>query len=418
MSKKIAMPFREHQDDDRQEVRGKSSARSLRILSIAHTAVNYRMGRQRYAAIDPSANLDVHLLGPRRWYEHGREYVADGEGLPNITVHFESVVLGKLPGAKWYGHFYPRLPALIRKIRPDVIHLWEEPWAVVAMEAMLFRGDAALVLEVDQNVLRRLPPPFETIRRAVLKRTDVVLSRTPAATEVVRACGYKGPALPIGYGVDTSLFRAKDLSRDSYGAGRRLRVGYAGRLVEEKGLDDVLSAMALAKNQVDLSIMGEGPYAEAIYRKIAELHVEDRVSIRGWGSYADVADFYRSMDVSVLPTRTVPVYAEQFGRAIIESQSCGTPVIGSTCGAIPDVVGRGGWIFPERDPQALAEIFDRIARSPDEVRTMAHDGIKNVEARFTYAAIARDLIAGWRAAANLKGASKEGIGTALQQSRR
>jgi hypothetical protein len=74
------------------------------------------------------------------------------------------------------------LRRLIRQIRPDVIHLWEEPWSVVALQASLLSGDAALVMEVEQNVIKRLPPPFEGIRRHVLRRTDHVLSRRRPST--------------------------------------------------------------------------------------------------------------------------------------------------------------------------------------------------------------------------------------------
>ncbi len=59
----------------------------------------------------------------------------------------------------WYLHIYPALRRLIRDIQPDVIHLWEEPWSLVALQAVLFRGRARIMLEVDQNILKRLPPP-------------------------------------------------------------------------------------------------------------------------------------------------------------------------------------------------------------------------------------------------------------------
>ncbi len=64
--------------------------------------------------------------------------------------------------------------------------------------------------------------------------------------------------------------------------------------------------------------------------------------------------FMNAIDVFVLPSRTTPRWKEQFGRVIIEAQACGTPVIGSDSGAIPEVVGKGGWIVPERDPPGLA----------------------------------------------------------------
>ena len=109
--------------------------------------------------------------------------------------------------------FLPGVGTNYRGLRPDVIHLWEEPWSFVALQAALLRRGAALVIEADQNILKRLPPPFETIRRFVLRRTGLVLSRSPDATAVVRACGFAGPVRPIGYGVDQAAVRALPRAR-------------------------------------------------------------------------------------------------------------------------------------------------------------------------------------------------------------
>ena len=215
----------------------------------------------------------------------------------------------------------------------------------------MLKGRAALVLEVDQNILKRLPPPFEAIRRFVLRRTDHILSRSPDATQVVRACGYEGPATLIGYGVDQDVFYpVADVAPDR--STKDLRIGYVGRLVEEKGLDDALDALALTKSCVSLAIMGEGAYEPALRQRVAELGLQSCVSFQPWGAVTEVADFIRGLDALILLTRTTKVVREQFGRVIVEAQSCGIPVIGSQCGAIPNVVGAGGWIVPERNPRA------------------------------------------------------------------
>ena len=135
-------------------------------------------------------------------------------------MHIEPIILPSLPGVKWYGHFHAKLGEIIRRVQPDVIHLWEEPWAIVALQATLLRGNAALVIEADQNILKRLPPPFEAIRRYVLRRTDLILSRSPDATAVVRARGFDGPCRPIGYGVDRAVFSpAHETARPARGRG-------------------------------------------------------------------------------------------------------------------------------------------------------------------------------------------------------
>jgi glycosyltransferase involved in cell wall biosynthesis len=86
---------------------------------------------------------------------------------------------------------------------------------------------------------------------------------------------------------------------------------------------------------------------------------------------------------------------EQFGRVIIEAQSCGLPVIGSSSGAIPSVIGSGGWVVPERDPAALARVLDSIAGNPEARRARSVDAQRNVSARFTYDAVAEALANAW-----------------------
>jgi glycosyltransferase involved in cell wall biosynthesis len=378
---------------------------ALKVLMVAHNAVSRDIGRLRYQPLAGDDDLDVHVLAPASWREYGRTMTADEPQDVGITLHIERILVRHLPRIKWYAHFYPRLGRIIRGINPRIIHLWEEPWSVVALQAALLRGNAAFVLEVDQNIIRRLPPPFEAIRRFTLKRADLVLSRSPDSTAVVRACGFEGPVLPIGYGVDRDLFTAREEAAGRRGGGP-LRIGYVGRLVEEKGLDDVLEAMRIAKCPTELFLMGEGPYEAKLKERAGQLALSNRVTILGWGATDEVAAFIKSLDVSLLLSQSTPTWCEQFGRVIIESQSCGVPVIGSTSGAIPDVIGGGGWIVPEHDPASLAALFDRLYRAPDEIIEKGAAGVENVESRFTYEATAKILAAAWREASAIQSAKR------------
>ncbi len=381
-----------------------SENRPLRVLSIAHTAVSRAAGRLRYHPFADRADFYVDLVVPAEWKQFGRVLTADPGDDPGVRMRVLPIVLSSAGPASWYLHMYPRLGRVIREKDPDVVHLWEEPWSLVALQACLLKGRAALVLEVDQNILKRLPPPFETIRRWVLARTDHILSRSPDATAVVRATGYTGPVTEIGYGVDAETFRPLAGGNAAVEKTAALRVGYVGRLVVEKGLDDALEAVAASSVPVELALMGEGPHEAALRARIAALGLADRVSLRGWGAPQEVASFIRGLDALVLLTRTTPIVKEQFGRVIIEAQGCGVPVIGSTCGAIPSVIGDGGWVVPESDPTDLARLFETLAADPALIATAARAALANVEARYTYQAVADTLARGWAAAAESRSA--------------
>ncbi len=378
----------------------------MKILSVAHSGVSRRAGRLRYYPLAARRDLDVHLLVPSRWHEFGRILAADPpEEHVGLKVHVLPIRLPRVGRAGWYLHFYPGLRSLIQIVRPDVIHLWEEPWSIVALQACVLRGSAALVLEVDQNIQKRLPPPFEAIRRHVQRHTDHMLSRSPDATKVLRATGYTGPVTPVGYGVDQKTFRpASDL--DVSGSSKPgVRIGYVGRLVEEKGLDDALDALKHTAPSVSLAIMGEGPYEGRLRQRVNQLQLADRVAFQKWGGPDDVAHFLRGLDALVLLTRTTKEVREQFGRVIIEAQACGVPVIGSECGAIPSVIGDGGWVVPERDPQALSKLLDDIAKDPAARTARALAAQRNVATRFTYEAVAQSLASAWTNASGFSNAA-------------
>lgn len=382
-----------------------SNRMPIRIVSIAHPAASSEAGFLRYRSLAARTNIDLHLVMPAVWKEFGRTIVAEPPRAEGFSIHVLPIRLPQAGPMKWYLHFYPALRHLLSEIDPDVIHLWEEPWSVVALQAQLLRRRAAVVLEVDQNILKRLPPPFETIRGFVLGRTDHILSRSPDATEVVRARGYAGPVTPIGYGVDLATFvpSAEPVSTPRT---RPLTIGYVGRLVEEKGLDDALDAIAQATSPVLLNIMGEGPDEVRLRRRAKALGLGDCVTFRRWGSPQEVAAFLQELDALVLLTRTTKAVREQFGRVIIEAQACGIPVIGSSGGAIPDVVREGGWIVPERDPESLRQLLDRLAADPAMLRARASAARANVLARFTYDAVATAIEAACRAAASDRAAAR------------
>jgi glycosyltransferase involved in cell wall biosynthesis len=108
-----------------------------------------------------------------------------------------------------------------------------------------------------------------------------------------------------------------------------IRLLYVGRLVRTKGARDIIRAMAqLADLSLSLGIVGDGPERQACENLIAELGLEDRVTLHGWQSKDRVADFYRQADIFVFPS-----YREPGGNVALEAMGFSLPLI---------VVDRGG----------------------------------------------------------------------------
>jgi glycosyltransferase involved in cell wall biosynthesis len=81
----------------------------------------------------------------------------------------------------------------------------------------------------------------------------------------------------------------------------------------------------------------------------------------------------------VIPTETTKRIREQFGRVIVEAMACGVPVVGSTCGAIPEVIGDAGLIFPEGDSRALADALGQMLTDEALRKRLSVAGQQRVE---------------------------------------
>jgi glycosyltransferase involved in cell wall biosynthesis len=108
---------------------------------------------------------------------------------------------------------------------------------------------------------------------------------------------------------------------------------------------------------------------------------------------AQIAQQFHKIDVLVLPSRTTPVWKEQFGRVLAEAMACHVPVIGSNSGAIPEVIGDAGLIFPEGDVTALANCLRQLINSPDLRHDLAQRGYNRVITNYTQEHIALQTVA-------------------------
>ena len=102
---------------------------------------------------------------------------------------------------------------------------------------------------------------------------------------------------------------------------------------------------------------------------------------------------YRSCDVVVLPSRTMPSWKEQFGRVLIEAMACQVPVVGSDSGEIPNVIGDAGLIFPEGDVAALTRQLRTLMDDRTLRQQLGAAGRQRVLTRFTMARIAAESVA-------------------------
>ncbi len=275
-------------------------------------------------------------------------------------------------------HFYlTSCRSICARARPDVAFVEAEPYALAAAQwaRVLARLDIPFGVQCYENIDRSLPMPVRRLRSRVLRNAAFVAARSDSAARLARSWGASGevelapPAVP-------SWESLPDASE------RPFTVGYAGRLVESKGLFDLLAAVRRLDAPVELLLVGNG---EMRSRLEGQPIPGSSVRVLDGLSHDQMALGYAQLDVLVLPSHTTPTWKEQFGRVIIEALWCGVPVIGSDSGEIPWLIEltSGGLVFPEGDVDALAGRLLELRLAPDLRRRLADAGRAAVERLFS-----------------------------------
>ena len=168
-------------------------------------------------------------------------------------------------------------------------------------------------------------------------------------------------------------------------------LGYVGRLADEKGLDTLFWSLSTLNDEVRLRIVGDGPARYRLELLAKELGIYERVAFIPPVSHEALSQIYHEFDALVLPSKTTPNWQEQFGRVLVESMACGTPVIGSNCGAIPEVIGNAGIVFPEGNANALADKIMMLQRDIRLRKDLSFKGRIRVEQNFSAERVAQKL---------------------------
>ncbi len=341
----------------------------------------------KLAALAAQPNLELIAIVPPSWRDERGTLPLERPP----TRGYQLITTPLRFNGNFHFHYYPQLPWLLKQLRPDLVHIDEEPYNLATFLALLAAqaiGARSLFFSW-QNLNRHYPLPFALLERYVLSQVNAAIAGNGAAVEVWRAKGYRGPIEVIPqFGVDPIAFAPQDRAQST----APFVIGYAGRFVEEKGADILLEAAAGLAGAWRVDLIGSGPAQDRLIELARSLGITDRVRFLSWVASSQIADVYRSFDVLVLPSRSRPNWIEQFGRALTEAMACGVPVIGSTCGEIPNVIGEAGLIFPEGNAAALREHLRNLQNQPALRAELAQRGRQRVLDHFTQAQIARKTV--------------------------
>lgn len=362
-------------------------------------------------------SMELLVVVPPYWQEEVRQITLEPLHTRGYRLEVEPIRFN----GKFHFFYFPGLGRRIQDFHPDLVHIDEEPYNFASVHALWLarRCGARTLFFTWQNLYRRYPPPFSWMERYCFNGVDRAIAGNVEAVEVLRRKGFGKPVEVIPqFGVDPEIFAppplllgegrgegvgtncpSPTLTRPSGGLfergrpnptseGAPFRVGFVGRLVEQKGIADAIEAVASMGTDARLVLIGAGPMKAEIEQRAAALGMAGRLEIVPGVPSKEMPAIYNGLDVLVLPSRTRPNWKEQFGRALVEAMACEVPVVGSDSGEIPNVIGDAGLVFPEGDVAALTGHLRRLQDSQDMRRDLGRRGRARVLDRFTQARVA------------------------------
>ncbi len=316
--------------------------------------------------------FDVRFLcSGRNWFDPGQM------GLPADDVRTLRTLLPRgrlgdlavrLPGDRYLGLADHLAGA-------DVVHsqelgYWYSAQAARLRERLRFKlvltvWETLPFLGAYRNVRTR---PY---RRRVLDATDLFLPATERAAKALLLEGATPERIRVAPpGIDTARFAASGKTPTGPPV-----VLSPGRLVWEKGHQDLLRAFALLRRRDELPagarvvVVGRGPEEARLRRYAKELGLSDAFDVREFVPYEQMPGLYAQAACMVLASLPVWSWEEQFGMVLVEAMASGVPVLAASSGAISEVLGGSGRLFSPGDWTGLARLLgDELANPrPHEV---------------------------------------------------
>jgi phosphatidyl-myo-inositol dimannoside synthase len=275
----------------------------------------------------------------------------------------------------------------------DVLHAhWILPQGFVATSLPRF-GAARVLTAHGGDVFGLRGRTLDKFARRALRSADRITVNSLATASALRnIAGSEVAVNCIPIGADTGR-RADPQASNQIRAHHRRGGGpflvFVGRVVPEKGVEDVVHAIHLLRAthpDVTAAIVGTGQHVEHTRRLAEKLGVADRIQLPGWVDPEEVPNWFSASDMVLAPSRIgVDGWQEGQGLTIIEAMSVGRPVVSTRTGGIPETISDGetGLLVEPADPQALANAVDRLCTAPDLAAKIGRRATESVQSRFS-----------------------------------
>lgn len=364
-----------------------------RILFVGHTYITNVA--QKKLDVLSQHGIAIGLLAPSNWVFKDGLFSGQTQPLESAYDSFKIYPAPVMRSGHIASHLY--FPGAIFKalisFHPDIVQVEQEVYSYTAAQVALaakLLGKKVVVFGYE-NLDRKLHFTQYPCRWITIALADLIICGSSDGAELVRKWGYTGQVeIMPELGVDMQLYSPRPRP-----SGDIFTIGYVGRMVFEKGGDLLLRAFSLLTYTGLKSRMvfaGSGPERSAWQALAVELGIAENITWLDGVSNERVPEIMATIDLLVLPSRSIPQWKEQFGMVLIEAMAMGIPVVGARSGAIPEVIGREDVIFPEEDYQTLSQILENLLLKPEWRKELSEFNKNRVKMLFTNEILAQKLM--------------------------
>ncbi len=361
----------------------------MKILYVGHT-YTVRANQAKIVQLARQENVEITLVTPHAWRGPLYENKTDSFDR-SLAANVDHRILRAAFIGKESAYFYtPAIFSLIKAVKADIVHVEQGTYAMSYAQILWglerFSPASRTLFFTWWNLhytARGIKGRMESYN---LKHSTCAIAGNSSAREVLLSHGFTRPihVLPQ-LGIDPPTNIRTTCERLDH----RFTIGYAGRISKEKGVLDLVLAVNQMKHkeQAILYFVGAGDALEDA-KHLAKQHsvtLMHHPAVRN----ESLGEHLLKMDVLVLPSRTTPTWVEQFGHILLEAMALGVPVIGSSSGEIPNVIGDAGLVFEEGNTSELAMQLDTLQTDENTRVLLARLGRERVTEHFTHEKIAR-----------------------------
>lgn len=286
---------------------------------------------------------------------------------------------------------------LARSGRFDAFHaFWPVPHSVIGHLGRL-STEIPLVstfFGVELTWVRRDLPFLASLVRWIARASDAVTAISSYTAGLVRAFAPDVPIEVIPFGAATQSPTALPRNHSKVASDGAFQLLFIGRLVERKGVRNLLEAVAELEPEVVLTVAGDGPLGPELRELAASLGVAERVRFTGFVSEEELARELEGSDVLVLPAvEDAKGDVEGLGVVLLEAMQAGKPVIASRSGGITDIVidRETGLLVEPGDSRALADAVRQLRDDPELRRALVAGGQQHLSRNFSWDSIVAHL---------------------------